>query len=136
MNDQHEKYISIEYSVWESKYKPMEWEVERLKRELENKEETITLMFHTQGGWPHYRRPELITIATVRVSIDAGYSLKDFDKKRLIKLIEQELDAPLQTTEQIQSIEDKLNKLPRIIKWLFKLNRITESTRERRNGRR
>jgi hypothetical protein len=43
MNSTEEKFISIPYSVWNNKYKPMEEELARVKEELEGRDVTIYL---------------------------------------------------------------------------------------------
>lgn len=45
-----EKFISIDYKTWHEKYVPMEKEVERLKKELAEKDVEFYLLWHSERG--------------------------------------------------------------------------------------
>ena len=50
-----EKFVSIEYNTWETKYRPMEEELERVKRELAEEKERKEHTFYLRiTDWAHY----------------------------------------------------------------------------------
>jgi len=172
MNSTEEKFISIPYSVWNNKYKPMEEELARVKQELEGKDVTIYLAvraftsnvshgathdrpiqigFLTTGG--HYVKDaqykEVVDKLANEVLQDAyflrgrGHLILGKDKaEEYIKQINERYTMLCEMNDEVcvnkrtvlgekqqirltkKEINDKINSLPRIVRWLFGIKNV------------
>lgn len=139
-NKPEEKFVTIQYDLWNSKYKPMEETniqlLETLKREREEKKAEIYLHYfnyghstvrsigyldiNTQFYHPSWRCKEYITEAIQNLLKDAEFpyysTRKDAEEMYNKLLKEQEIKTNL-----IKLNERMFSKIPRIIRWLFKI---------------
>ena len=153
-----EKFISIDFQTWETKYKPMEEELAKVKRELEEEKAKHTCTFNLSIRDNHYfnhrhwddkyLKEKFVTIS--------------FDSFRWIPLTEEETNAGVreaeacinkalgnarfhgwiitekEVNEALKLLDDKqkrietlycnnieaVNRIPKFIKWLFKIKSI------------
>ncbi len=139
-----EKYVTIPFDVWESKYKGLEKESNRLLVELKELEERRRIDIRLISR----QLPMLNTgtrIGYIDLSTDIGsFMLKIEDRERLRHAIESEfkkvdtfgviltpkqaddlLTKNIKTTNEYQRVTSellkRLNKIPKFIKWLFKI---------------
>jgi hypothetical protein len=125
-NDKEEKFVTIDFETWERKYKPMEWELKRLESKLEERKLELRVLRYHSGG---HRAVYDIGIVDFR---EGGIDIKGFDKYQLIRALEDQLGGiPLMTTEELRatleklnSIDERINNLPAIVRWLFKIKKL------------
>lgn len=137
MNSQDEKYISIEYELWMNKYKPLEEENIDLRRRL--KESTIKVRILLNS----FRDNEITEgeIGYVSFEVNKGWSVSIDNWKGISTNIENKMNNLMQSSryyrrfithgemvkfidekkQVLAKIEEKINKIPKIIRWLFKI---------------
>jgi hypothetical protein len=88
----HEKYVSIDYDLWENHYKLLEERnkilTQQLEEEIEKKKLTITLSLHR-----HYRDYKYQEqIGTINMDMAGSYEvLMDYDRERVFRNIQSDL---------------------------------------------
>jgi hypothetical protein len=143
----HEKYISIEYNIWETKYKPMEQELEQLKKDYneEKRSKTVIVSVKRDSLW-YSGYPK--SIGTVDIKISSNNHSEEI--KTIIKEIRQEIgnltcepnfrmssnlkyltcqeakdfidNIEIKTDEYRKLINDNIErykKIPKFIRWIF-----------------
>jgi hypothetical protein len=145
-----EKFISIEYETWKNKYLPLEEKVNYLKRQLKIKEDenTINIKLYAHPvdrGHIGYREP-IYHLGYLKIDNNglARLEKEKFSFHRLLSDIsigtkfmsEEEAKRYIEETEKLNQAGDKLlldialktkenqekiAKIPKIIKWLFRI---------------
>jgi FtsZ-binding cell division protein ZapB len=130
-----EKFISIDYDTWVNKYQPLERENEELKRKVEDYQVKIEIVLGTH----RYVNEYWTTVGYVEFDVKAGWNVRMTDLDRIKDEIRQisyttskdvfiskersdELEKQYnKIADQQQEINNRIENLPSIIKWLFKL---------------
>lgn len=136
-----EKYISIEYNIWESKYKPLEAENERLRNELEKSKVSVEIVLKSQYhalGYPLgyvgvvVDAPELLTVKFPNIEsiltkeiMARTKSISQFgtflSKEELEFQVKRLTDAQILNHESVDRYLATVKRIPKIVKWIFRI---------------
>lgn len=123
MSETHEKYVSIEWEKWNSYYKPLE----ELNKSLQEKIDKSDIKFYVNRSWGNGHKT-MDYMGHVSLSIYGGITIKNFNKEEFIAAIEKESGIRLRKTKEDTDREEKiltaykrLCKIPRLIKFLFRI---------------
>jgi hypothetical protein len=122
LGHKEEKFVTIDFETWERKYKPMEYELERTKRELESKSIELYIGHSMFSSEPFFRR----VIATI--DMRSPWGLKDFDADAVVREIKNKIGDRLIEGKDIQEVfaktktlNERIDNIPAIVRWLFKI---------------
>lgn len=151
-----EKFISIDFQRWETKYKPMEAELEDTKKELQSEKESKKLYIYLKMPRLSFTRPIFMSDQS-KISCIAYYDIDTEEMEencdisemgKLRNMINGKLEETffdmhsskpiIYTTEDgrgllkeliekeilLNKALNKVNSLPRIVKWLFKIKNV------------
>lgn len=120
-----DKFILIPESDWENIYKVQDKIIDELKDQLSRKDVRIFMHRYTD----HYFKPYFQQIGNIRVSIEGGYSLKDFNKQTFLNIVQESTGAMIIESKIAYERErinkenvEKIKKIPKFIRWLFNIN--------------
>lgn len=123
--EEKDKFILISEKEWESVYKVQDKIIHDLKRELDRKDVRIFMHRYTD----HYFKPHFQHIGDIRISVEGGYSLKNFNKQNFLNIVEESAGvmvidsyAARQREKNNKENVEKIKKLPGFIRWLFNIN--------------
>lgn len=124
-----EKYVSIEYELWNNYYKPLEEKNKYLQSQVDGKD--ILVYAHRSWGFGHYTWEYL---GVVDLSVNGGMTIKDFNKSAFVKMLQDQTNIRLIRTKEDEEREvkvlnavEKIESLPKIVRWLFNI-RIPKQT--------
>lgn len=126
-----EKYISIEHDRWEEYYKPLEEINKGLESKVRNLERTLAgnyINLYISNMWfPDASHGRLEKLGIVNIGIDPreGYSVKEFDKGKFLRYVQElsgvNISINNERQKQLLAAAEKVNKLPKFIKYLFNI---------------
>ena len=133
-----EKYISIPYDLWLSKYKKLEEENERLKSDIDNYKIKVRVSLQTvydgpardigylqidvDKGWKVELAPDVVAMVYSELESKCGYYNRYYKSKSEMDYAANKLVAyDKLIDEKIIALDNKLKQLPRIVRWLFNI---------------
>lgn len=115
-----EKYIMIPLNEWENNYKKQQEIINDLRYTIEHR--AIEIKLHRSYGFGHVGYSN---IAKLEITVSGGYKLIDVNREWFISAIQVDFNIDLTKSKEeekkLLEAADKIRKLPKIVKWLFRI---------------